>query len=288
MPTRQQGGDTTWDPQRYLRFEKQRSQPFRDLLARVRIDAEPDPGFVVDLGCGPGNATALLARRWPGARVLGVDSSRQMIEAAAERAEPGRLEFRLGDLREVSADALGGPADVVITNATLQWVPGHLELLPRLAALLAPEGTLALGVPGNFGSPSHTILADIQREPHWRERLSGLEVRPAVPEPEDYLRALDRAGLAAEAWETTYLYVLDGADGVFEFVSSTALRPVMSELGGPETPAAAEFCEEYRAALRAAYPATELDGRTVQILPFRRIFALGERVAGRGQGRVHR
>ena len=98
-----------------------------------------------------------------------------------------------------------------------------------------------------------------------------------MPEPGDYLRALDRAGLAAEAWETTYLYVLDGADGVFEFVSSTALRPVLSELGGPDTPAAAEFCDEYRAALREAYPATELEGRTVQILPFRRIFAVARR-----------
>lgn len=273
MPARQ---STTWDPQRYLRFEKQRTQPFRDLLARVRIDDEPDPGFVVDLGAGPGNATALLGRRWPRARVLGVDSSPQMVEAAASRAEPGRLEFRLGDLRELTAEQLGGRADVVITNATLQWVPGHLELLPRIVELVAPEGTLALGVPGNFDSPSHTILADIQREARWRQRLSGLEVRPSVPEPEDYLRALDRAGLSAQAWETTYLYVLDGEDGVFEFVSSTALRPVLVELG-PDTPEAAEFCDEYRAALREAYPATELDGRTVQILPFRRIFAVGDR-----------
>ena len=283
MPTQQ---STTWDPQRYLRFEKQRSQPFRDLLARVRIDVEPDPGLVVDLGCGPGNATALLARRWPRARVLGVDSSPQMIEAAAGRTEPGRLEFRLGDLRELTAEQLGGPADVVITNATLQWVPGHLGLLPRLVELVAPEGTLALGVPGNFGSPSHTILAGLQREKRWRERLSGLEVRPAVPEPEDYLRALDRAGLSAQAWETTYLYVVDGEDGVFEFVSSTALRPVLVELG-PDSPEAAEFCDEYRLALREAYPATELEGRTVQILPFRRIFAVGERPPAR-QGRTHR
>ena len=268
---------TTWDPQRYLRFEQQRAQPFRDLLARVRPDDEPAPGYVVDLGCGPGNATELLNRRWPAARVLGVDSSPQMIEAAEARAVPGRLEFRLGDLREVTAQQLDGPVDVLITNATLQWVPGHLELLPRLVGLLAPGGTFALGVPGNFDSPSHTSLADLQREPRWASRLTRLEVRPAVPGPEDYLRALDAAGLAAEAWETTYMYVVDGEDGVFDFVSSTALRPVLVELGGSETPAAIEFCDEYRAALREIYPATELGGRTVQLLPFRRVFAIGVR-----------
>ena len=102
-------------------------------------------------------------------------------------------------------------------------------------------------------------------------------MRPTVPGPEDYLRALDAAGLAAEAWETTYMYVVDGEDGVFDFISSTALRPVLVELGGPETSAAIEFCDEFRAALREVYPATKLGGRTVQLLPFRRVFALGVR-----------
>ena len=268
---------TTWNPEHYLRFAAQRAQPFRDLLARVRADGEPEPARVADLGCGPGNATELVTRRWPGAFVLGVDNSAEMIAAAEPRAVPGRLEFRTGDVREVTADQLGGPVDVLITNATLQWVPGHLELIPRFADLLAPGGTFALGVPGNFDSPSHTLFGDLQREPRWAERLTGLEVRPNVPEPTDYLRALDAAGLAAEAWETTYLYVVDGEDGVFDFVSSTGLRPVLIELGGVDSPAAIEFCAEYRVLLREAYPPTVIGGRTVQLLPFRRIFALGVR-----------
>ena len=252
---------TTWNPQHYLRFARQRAQPFIDLLARVRPDDEAEPGYVVDLGCGPGNVTELLTKRWPAARVLGLDSSPQMIEAASKRAVPGRLDFRLGDLRGLTADQLDGPVDVLITNATLQWVPGHLDLLPQLVGLLAPGGTFALGVPGNFDSPSHTTLADLQREPRWASRLTGLEVRPAVPGPQDYLRALDAAGIAAEAWETTYTYVVDGEDGVFDFVSATALRPVLVELGGRDTPAAIEFCDEYRAALREAYPVTTIGGR---------------------------
>ena len=273
MPTQ----STTWNPAHYLQFARQRAQPFRDLLARVRADGEPEPARIVDLGCGPGNATEYLARRWPGAHVLGVDNSAEMIEAAQAHAVPGKLEFRSGDLREVTADQLGGPVDVLITNATLQWVPGHLDLIPRFAHLLAPGGTFALGVPGNFNSPSHTLFGELQREPRWADRLTGLEVRPNVPEPTDYLRALDAAGLTAEAWETTYMYVVDGENGVFDFVSSTGLRPVLIELGGPQSPAAIEFCDEYRALLREAYPPTTVGGRTVQLLPFRRIFALGVR-----------
>jgi len=272
--------NTTWDPARYLRFERERGQAYRDLLARLAppvgaADAPWSPATVVDLGCGPGNTTALLPRLWPDARVIGVDSSPQMIEAAQPRAVPGRLEFRLADLRDITPAEIGGRVDLLITNATLQWVPGHLDLFPRFADLLTPRGVLALGVPGNFDSAPHTLLADLQREPHWSARLSGLEVRPHVPEPTDYLRVLTDVGLHAEAWETTYLHVLEGEDSIFEFISSTALRPVLAELGGRDSAAAQEFCDEYRKALRSACPARVLGGRTVQLLPFRRIFALG-------------
>lgn len=271
--------NTTWDPERYLRFERQRGQAYRDLLARLAPPADASGGWspatIVDLGCGPGNTTALLPTLWPGARVTGVDSSAQMIEAAEPRAIPGKLEFRRADLREVTKEDLGGRVDLVITNATLQWIPGHLDLFPRLADLLTPRGVLALGVPGNFDSPTHTLLADLQREPRWSARLSGLEVRPAVPEPADYLRTLTDVGLRAEVWETTYLHVIEGEDGIFDFVSSTALRPVLAELGGPDSPTALEFCDEYRKALRSAYPATQLGGKKAQLLPFRRIFVLG-------------
>jgi trans-aconitate 2-methyltransferase len=274
--------NTTWDPERYLRFERQRGQAYRDLLARLAPPAAASgaegawsPATVVDLGCGPGNTTSLLPALWPDARVIGVDSSPQMIEAAGPRAVPGKLEFRLADLREITPAAVGGQVDLVITNATLQWVPGHLDLFPRLAGLLSPRGVLALGVPGNFDSPTHTLLGSLQREPRWSARLSGLEERPSVPEPEDYLRALTNAGLRTEVWETTYLHVIEGEDGVFDFISSTALRPVLAELGGPDSAEAVEFCDEFRRGLRVACPATEIGGKTAQLLPFRRIFALG-------------
>ncbi|HEY3873518.1 MAG TPA: methyltransferase domain-containing protein [Actinocrinis sp.] len=259
---------TSWEPDRYLRYAGQRARPFADLLAQVGAEA---PGRVVDLGCGPGNATELLADRWPCARVLGVDNSAEMVAAAARRARPGRLEFTRADLREWRA---ADPVDVLITNATLQWVPGHLELLPQLLRQVSPGGWFAFGVPGNFGAPSHTLLGDLQRTARWRDRFTGAQYRPASHEPAEYLRVLTDAAADADVWETTYHYVVDGEDGVFDFVSSTALRPVLVELGGAETPDAKAFTAEYAAALREAYPATEHAGRIVQILPYRRLFAV--------------
>jgi trans-aconitate 2-methyltransferase len=269
---------TTWDPDGYLRFADQRGRPFQDLIARI---GAASPARVVDLGCGPGNATELLADRWPDAAVLGVDSSAEMIDAAQHRARtdgpgPGRLEFRRGDLRDWHASA-SEPVDVVVTNATLQWVPGHLDLLPSLLEQVVPGGWFAMGVPGNFNAPSHALLADLQRSEPWSAYFTGSEYRPGSHDPADYLRALTDAGAEADVWETTYLYIVDGANGVLDFVSSTGLRPVLIELGGPNSAAAQDFTAAYAEALRTAYPPTTLHGRTVQILPYRRIFAVAQR-----------
>lgn len=256
---------TRWDPQGYLRFADQRTRPFLDLLSRVPAQA---PRTVADLGCGPGNATALLAERWPHAHVLGVDNSAEMIARARTRERPGVLEFEYADLRAWRSRA---PVDVLITNAALQWVPDHISLLPALLGAVAPGGTFAMSVPGNFTAPSHALLADLQRSPRWAGSFSGARFRPASDEPADYLRVLTEAGAAAEVWESTYYYVLDGPDGVLDFVSSTALRPVLAEL--PDAGEAAGFVADYARALREAYPPVPLGGRTVQILPYRRIFA---------------
>jgi trans-aconitate 2-methyltransferase len=261
---------TTWEPERYLRFADQRGRPFEDLLARIPAEA---PARVADLGCGPGNVTELLTRRWPEASILGVDSSAEMIDTAKARAIPGRLGFVQADLREWRA---AQPVDVLITNATLQWVPGHLDLLPTLLGQVTPGGWFAMGVPGNFTAPSHALLAELQQDDRWSGYFTGAQFRPASHEPADYLRALIAAGAQAEVWETTYYYVLPGGNGVLDFVSSTALRPVLTELGGPGTDAAGEFVNAYAAALRVAYPLTQLADRTVQILPFRRLFAIAQ------------
>ena len=245
-----------WDPDQYLAYSDERARPFLDLLARVGAEAPRD---VVDLGCGPGNLTALLARRWPGAQVRGVDSSPAMIARAS--GAPG-LTFEVGDLREWSAP--GGGVDVLVSNATLQWVPGHLELLPRLLAGVRPGGWFACQVPGNFAAPSHEIRRELAAEPAYAAFTTGVDV-PASHDPEVYLAALRAEGCDADVWETTYLHVLTGDDAVFEWVSGTGALPTLQAL--PDG-LRQEFESELRRRLRAAYPV--LDGQVV--LPFRRVF----------------
>jgi trans-aconitate 2-methyltransferase len=257
-----------WDPDQYLRWRDERARPFHDLLARV---GARDPRVVVDLGCGPGNLTRLLADRWPRAVVTGLDSSPAMVAAAAEHAVAGRLSFAVGDVTMWAPD---DPADVVVCNAVLQWVPSHLELLGRLVAGLVPGGWLAFQVPGNFDSASHTAIAELRTSPRWRDRVGEGAVRAlAVGEPDGYLERLASLGCRADVWETTYHHVLEGDDAVLEWVRGTALRPVLSVLDDAE---AAEFAEELRVRLREAYPARTYG----TVLPFRRIFAVAQRPAG--------
>jgi trans-aconitate 2-methyltransferase len=254
-----------WDPEQYLRFADERGRPFRDLLARVRAR---DPRVVVDIGCGAGNLTRELAERWPGADVEGVDASPEMIERA--RAEVGdRVRLTLADVRDWSPER---PVDVLVSNATLQWVPDHLPLLDRLAGALAPGGELAVQVPGNFSEPSHTLLRGLAADPRWRDRLADVRW-PAVEEPETYLARLAAAGLRADVWETTYLQVLPGEDAVLSWMRGTGLRPVLSALDAPEREA---FEAAYGEELRRAYPARA----SGTVLRYRRIFL----VAIRGHG----
>ncbi len=248
----------TWDPDRYLTYADERGRPFVDLVGRV--DAR-SPDLVVDLGCGPGSLTALLARRFPGAEVVGVDSSPEMV-AAATGVEGVRLE--VGDVRTWTPPR---PVDVLVSNATLQWVPEHLELLPRLVGHLAPGGWFAFQVPGNFAEPSHTIRHELALDPRFAPHLEGVS-RPDAFGPEVYLDALTRLGLEVDAWETTYLHVLAGDDPVFTWATGTGAGPSLQALpdGLRE-----EFAEELRARLAVAYPRRP-DGTVV--LPFRRVFCV--------------
>jgi trans-aconitate 2-methyltransferase len=253
-----------WDVATYTQFSDERSRPFADLLARVR---PPSPTTVVDLGCGEGTMTAGLAGRWPGARVIGVDSSAEMLAAA--RAVPAGVDFVLGDVRNWTPP---GPVDVVVSNAVLHWVPGHERLMAEWAGWLSPGGSVAVQVPGNFRAPTHALLADLCRSPRWADQLGDAGPDPdTVHEPAGYHDVLTGAGLVADVWETTYLHVLTGEDPVLAWVRSTQLRPVLAQLGDAD---AAEFTAAYAAALREAYPARP-DGTT--LLPFRRIFAVGSR-----------
>jgi trans-aconitate 2-methyltransferase len=258
-----------WDPAQYLSFANERSRPFFDLAGRVAAIA---PGTVVDLGCGPGQLTASLAARWPDADVLGVDSSAEMI-AAAQRIDDsgmtghGTLSFRIEDVCDWQP---AGPVDVIISNAVLQWVPAHLELLRRWAGWLADGGWLAFQLPGNFDQPSHAILRELAGAPHWRAKLADVELNRQSADPGEYLDLLTRQGLAVDAWETTYLHLLSGPDPVTEWYKGTGLRPVLAALDSVQ---AAEFVRQYGERVRAAYPARAYG----TVLPFRRVFVVAHK-----------
>ena len=260
------GGTMIWDPVKYVQFGDYRDRPFFDLTGRIQADGPLD---VVDLGCGPGNLTATLAARWPEARVTGLDSSAAMLAKAEVHAEANRgLEFQLADIAGWMPTA---DTDVVVTNAALQWLPGHQELMARWLEALKPGAWFAMQVPGNFNAPSHALMRDLAGSGTWSAKLGGvLRGGESVGDPADYLRIMLDAGCTADAWETTYLQLLSGPDPVLEWVRGTALRPVLAALTADDGRA---FEAEYAALLRGAYPST--DHGTV--FPFRRIFAVAQK-----------
>jgi trans-aconitate 2-methyltransferase len=242
-----------WSPTQYSRFRSARTRPFFELLAQVDV---PAAAQVADLGCGTGDLTHVLAERWPGAEVVGVDSSPEMVAAA--RAQPLREGVRAGRVRFEVADLAGfrsaRPLDVLVSNAALHWVEGHLALLPALASQLAPGGVLAFQVPANFEAPSHLLVDAVRALPRFREALAGVK-RGAAHPLEAYAAALRGAGLGqVEAWETSYLHVLPGEDAVLEWLLGTTLRPVLGALGAVGPGEADAFLAELRPRLREAYP----------------------------------
>jgi trans-aconitate 2-methyltransferase len=255
-----------WDPAKYVQFGDYRDRPFFDLTGRVHADR---PVQVVDLGCGPGNLTATLAERWPGADVVGLDSSAEMLgKAAAVADRTPCLRFELMDVADWMPSA---ETDVVVSNAALQWVPGHQDMMRKWLAVLRPGSWFAMQVPGNFNAPSHALMRGLAGSSRWEPKLRGvLRGGESVGEPAEYLRILLDAGFTADAWETTYQQVLPGPDPVLEWVRGTALRPVLAVLS-PED--GTQFEAEYAAALREAYPPT-VHGT---VFPFRRIFAVGRK-----------
>ncbi len=284
MPT----ATPTWDPGQYLRHAGHRTRPFVDLLARVPelpATAAGRPPRIADLGCGPANATGLLADRWPSAHITGFDNSPDMLERARRDHEGrtpggGRLDFAHADVRGW-APPPDEPFDLIFSNATLQWVPGHPDAFGAWLDGLAPGGTLAFQVPGNFDSPSHALMRDLAAAEPWKDRLAALlRHEDAVLEPAGYLHRLAALGCTVDVWESTYLHLLTGEDPVLDWVKGTGLRPVLTALADdPE--ATQEFLTRYRDLLRAAYPATEHG----TVLPFRRIFAVATKPdAGAGAG----
>lgn len=253
----------SWNPGVYHRYADERSRPFHEMVGRVRHDS---PAKVVDLGCGTGVQTATLADRWPEAIITGIDSSPDMVEG-----QPVDLPSTVTVVRGDIADFDASGTDVVVSNAALQWVPQHRDLIPRWAEQLETGGTLAWQVPGNFDAPSHVLMRQLADSPEWAPLLAGvLRGADSVDTAVQYASALQATGLAADAWETSYVHVLQGEDPVLKWVTGTGLRPVLDVLDDERRP---KFVEQYAALLREAYPSTA----SGTLFSFRRIFVVGRK-----------
>ena len=254
----------TWSSDQYLKFNRERTQPAIDLAARIDLAA---PAQIADLGCGPGNSTTVLAQRWPGAKLLGVDNSKAML-ASAQRDFP--------DPTWVEADiASWAPTrtfEVVFSNATLQWVPDHATLLPRLFALVATGGAFAMQVPNNLHHSGHRLMRELAVSPEWCRFFPQPTREWHVESPAFYYDCFAALASRVELWETDYIHVLNGPDGIVEWYRGTGLRPWLEAL--PDEATQSRFIEDYTRLIAEAYP-RQADGRV--LFPFRRLFVIAYR-----------
>jgi trans-aconitate 2-methyltransferase len=252
-----------WDPKTYMSFGAERTRPAIELLARVPLES---PARVADLGCGPGNSTALLVAHWPNADVEGVDSSAEMLSDARKSDIKARW-----TQADISAWEPSSDYDVIFSNAAYQWVSDHTALLPRLVSHVAPGGAFAFQVPRNFGDPCHTLMHEVAQNDRWAAKLKGVRDRASVLEPEAYFGILEPRCDRIDIWEIRYVQVLTGEDAVYRWMMGTGLRPFANALEGAEREA---FLAEYRRRVGEAYP---MRAGGVTLYPFRRLFCVARK-----------
>lgn len=252
----------SWSATVYSRFEDERTRPARDLVAAIPLDSADT---AVDLGCGPGNSTAVLAACYPMASVQGIDSSEDMIAAARERLP--RLAFEVADIAHWKADR---PVDIILANASLQWLPDHRSLYPHLLAQLAAGGCLAVQTPDNLSEPPHRVAQALASSARWAEKLGQVR-HPDRHDGAWYYALLRPLCSRVDIWRTTYLHPLQGHAAVVEWFKASALRPYLAALDAEEREA---FLREYRDGVAAAMPAL---GDGTVLLPFPRLFVVAQR-----------
>jgi len=252
----------TWNPGQYLRFGDERTRPCRDLAARIEVAPVRS---IIDLGCGPGNSTSILAGLWPEAEITGLDSSPDMIRAA--RTAMPNFRWTVGEIaRRAAGD--NGQFDVVFSNAALQWVDDHATVYPRLLERVAAGGALAVQVPGNYDGPAHRLMRQIAASAEWRDSFRPGSVREwYVQDLDFYYDVLASRALRLDLWETDYLHVMAGPESIVEWYKGTGLRPFLEALG--DDAARERFCAEYLEGLREIYPVRP-DGKV--LFPFHRLF----------------
>lgn len=257
-----------WDPDSYMEFADLRSRPGLELIARIN---HANPEIIVDLGCGPGHLTAVLARRWPEARVVGIDDSAEMLERAESQFPAHQWPTIKWQHEEIAAWTPPYPVSILFSNAALHWLGNHQILFPRLLAMISSGGVLAVQMPDNWDQPSHRLISRLVDDPRWKSRTAPVFLGHPVAEPAEYRTWLRPAAAEIDQWRTTYHHVLEGVDPVLGWVKGSVLRPILAVLEPDESEA---FLSQLAGGYRTQYP-PEANGTT--IFPFSRQFIVARR-----------
>jgi trans-aconitate 2-methyltransferase len=253
-----------WNPALYRRYEDERTRPAQELLARVPLTGA---ARVVDLGCGPGNSTELLVQRFSGAAVVGTDNSEAMLVSARERLPQAR--FELSDIARWQPEL---PPDLIYANASLQWVPDHETLIPRLFAALAPGGLLAIQMPDNRKESTHRLMREVAAEAPWAQAIGDADKLRTMLLPIDgYYDLLAADAAQVDVWRTAYQHPMASAAAIVEWVRGTGLKPFVDRLPAELQ---ASYLAAYERRVDAAYP-PRADGK--RLLAFPRMFIVARR-----------
>ncbi|QDT42780.1 Trans-aconitate 2-methyltransferase [Gimesia alba] len=250
-----------WDADQYLKFQRERTQPAIDLAARVRLEM---PERMIDVGCGPGNSTAVLASRFSDADLSGLDSSTEMLETA--RASNAEINWFQADITTWEPEE---KYDLIFSNAVLQWVRDHTTVFPRLMRFLKPGGALAVQLPAHYGSPLHRSVVEVSELPEWNEATANARQRLTSESRSFYYDLLAPLTAEIDLWETEYIHIMESAEAILEWFRGTGLRPYLEAL--PDDNRRARFESELLARYRDAYP-TQANGKV--LFPFRRLFVV--------------
>ena len=251
--------NSDWNPQLYLKFKNERTQPSIDLVYRININ---NPEKIIDIGCGPGNSTQILCQRWPDSCVTGLDNSHAMIEKA--KTDYPEQKWILSDTDNLDQKI---KYDVVFSNAAIQWIPEHEKLIPSLFNITKKNGAMAIQLPKFRDMPIGKSIEQISAKSRWNCYTSEADDLFTYHDYSFYYELLAEHSVKIDMWETSYIHTLDSQEAILEWIRSTALKPYLDCLENNDMKH--EFEEDVLDEIKKNYP---LQKKGKVLFPFKRLF----------------